>query len=219
MILVTAAMKSEISAVASAAERNELGNVRVGTIGVGKVMAAMNTQRLLMEQRPSAALMLGVAGGLNPELGIGDVIVGESCIQHDLDTTALNFPRGTVPFTDYQWIDGDPQLLAKARSLEFSGTNYAGEPVRLCIGRILTGDQFMTRAMQQQNRFLRTELKGDAIDMESAAFALVCAANRIPHLVVRVISDTADGKAKVDFGAFLPQAGARILEIAQQLLL
>lgn len=219
MILVTAAMKSEIRAVAAAAERRELGNVLVETIGVGKVMAAMNTQRLLMQHRPAAALMLGVAGGLNPDLGIGDVIAGKACIQHDLDTTALNFPRGTVPFTDYQWIDGDPQLLAKAGSLEFSGTNYAGDPVRFISGNILTGDQFMTRAMQQQNRYLRSELKGDAIDMESAAFALVCAANKIPHLVVRVISDTADGRAKVDFGAFLPQAGARILEIAQQLLL
>ena len=222
MIVIVGAMQQEIAAVATAVAREggTLSGVRVHTAvtGVGKVMAAMTVQRLIDQLQPRAVLMVGVAGGLNPELEIGDVVAAADTVQHDLDATALGIPRGTVPFTSYRFIAASPRLLTYAVQVQLEGKTVSGRAVRLFSGRILTGDQFMSRSAQQQCSYLRGELAGDAVDMESAAVAQVCAVNKVPHLIVRVISDTADGQAKVDFQRFLPVAGERILNMVQPIL-
>ncbi|MFW5802163.1 MAG: 5'-methylthioadenosine/adenosylhomocysteine nucleosidase [Spirochaeta sp.] len=215
MILVAGAMQQEIASVKAALAQgwNPGTRVQAEVIGVGKVMAAMNTQRLIDKLQPQAVLMVGVAGGLNPELTIGDVIAADQSIQHDLDVTELGMPRGQVPFTKYRWYQADKALLNAAMQVQPEGTNHAGQPIRVVSGRVLTGDTFMSRAAQQQNRYMRNELHGDAVDMESAAVAQVCVSNMVPHVIVRVISDTADGSAKIDFQRFLPSAGDRIFSM------
>jgi 5'-methylthioadenosine/S-adenosylhomocysteine nucleosidase len=209
MILIVGAMSEEIEQIAQQVQDGQLAGkaVHVEAVGVGKVMSAMTTQRLIDQLQPDFVLMVGVAGALNPALSIGDIVLAERTIQHDLDTTALGIPRGTVPFTSWRWLEADPEWLQKARDL-----------LQCHCGIILTGDQFMSRSAQQQNAYLRAELHGDAVDMESAAVAQVCACNSIPHLVIRMISDTADGSAKVDFWRFMPQAGKRLAEIVVDLI-
>ncbi|AFG38591.1 5'-methylthioadenosine/adenosylhomocysteine nucleosidase [Spirochaeta africana] len=218
MVVVLAAMQQELDGIVQAQEHGWRPALQTRVTGVGKVMAAMTTQRIIDELAPQAVLMVGVAGGLNPRLSIGDVVVGAETLQHDLDVTALGIPRGTVPFTGYRWLAGDEQLLQAAKHTILPGKNEAGQPVQLHAGRILTGDQFMSRAAQQQHRYLVDELNGDAVDMESAAVAQVCVCNNIPHLVLRVISDTADGSARVDFWRFLPRAGQRIQQLTAAVL-
>ena len=220
MILILGAMQAEIDGIAGALQRGWAPPqpVQLEAAGVGKVMAAMTTQRLIDTLQPDAVLMVGVAGGLNPRLAIGDVVIAAETLQHDLDVTALGVARGTVPFTEYRWLAADPGLLEAALAVQLDGTNEAGEPLQLHRGCILTGDQFMSRAAQQQQRYLVDELRGDAVDMESAAVAQVCICNQVPHLVVRVISDTADGSAKVDFWRFLPRAGERIARLTASIL-
>ena len=225
MILVVGAMPQETAGLGKQGETLMLGDTRVDvySVGVGKVMSSMNTQKLIDRLQPDAVIMAGVAGGVNPELAIGDVVIGRETIQHDLDAVALGIPRGTVPFTEYRWLQADSRLLMAAEKLTPPQSDdydrQCGRLARLISGRILSGDQFMTRAIQQRSPHLRGELAGDAVDMESAAVALVCVCNQIPHLVIRVISDTADGKAKVDFSRFLPMAGKVLAQLVKELVI
>ncbi len=214
MIAILGAMDGEISAFLEHAENIRREEWRgftfhrgilsgkdtvIARSGVGKVMAALLSQHLIERFQPTHLLFTGLAGSIRRGIEIGDTVVGRECVQHDLDATALGFKRGEIPFTDYHLIPADPQLLDLA-------STYRPVEGKLALGRILTGDQFMTRAKLIESRYLIDELEGDAVEMEGASVALVAAVNRVPCLVVRTISDKADENAHADFNAFLPQA-------------
>jgi adenosylhomocysteine nucleosidase len=172
-------------------------NCIVVKCGVGKVFAAMVTQHGIDAYSPSAVVFSGVAGALSPVLDIGDVIVSRDLVQHDVDGRALGFVRGQLLYTDLKIFTADPALVAKAMS-----TNLEGPTLHL--GRILSGDQFMTRHDIEAHHHLTEEMGGDAVEMEGAALAQVCHLNQVPYVVIRSISDKADGEAVKDFSAFLP---------------
>ncbi|MFP4112427.1 MAG: 5'-methylthioadenosine/adenosylhomocysteine nucleosidase [Candidatus Woesearchaeota archaeon] len=179
--------------------------------GVGKVMAAMVTQKLITEFKPKEIIFTGVAGALNKELDLGDVVVSRDCIQHDFDVTALGYPRGAILYTDYKEFPADFDLIKKGLSCKL-------EKHKIVLGRILTGDQFMTRKDINSHSYLTDELKGDAVEMEGASVAMVCTINKIPYVVVRTISDKADGSAAADFTAFLAVAADNSFHILKTLL-
>lgn len=177
---------------------------------VGKVFAAMITQHLIDRYAPCHIFFTGVAGALNPQLAIGDVVVSKDCMQHDMDATALGLPRGAIPFTELRIFEASAQLLALA----------CEAPVgqRILAGRILTGDQFVAASNRATYRYLTDELHGDAVEMEGAAVAQVCYLNRIPFLLVRTVSDKADDDASVDFNALLPEIAANSWRIVSHVL-
>src|SRR5690606_76459 len=106
--------------------------------GVGKVFAAMITQHVIDTYAPASVISTGVAGGLSPALSIGDVVVSRDCLHHDLDTSALGFPRGRIPYTDYRFFAGDDTLVRLAVAADLGDRTH-----KLVAGRILTGDQFI----------------------------------------------------------------------------
>ncbi len=165
--------------------------------GIGKVFAAMVSQHAIDAFKPRAVVFSGVAGALNPRLDIGDVIVSRDLIQHDVDGRALGFERGRLLYTDLKIFAADADLVSRAMGASLEGP-------ALHLGRILSGDQFMTRSDIASHSYLTEELAGDAVEMEGAAVAQVCHLNRVPFVVIRSISDKADGEAVQDFGAFLP---------------
>jgi adenosylhomocysteine nucleosidase len=165
--------------------------------GVGKVFAAMVTQYLIDQYHPLAMVFTGVAGALNPKLEIGDVVISRDLIQHDVDGRLLGFERGRLLYSDLKIFVANTDLRQNAMSAQLEGPN-------LFEGRILTGDQFMSRTTLESQDHLIEELQGDAVEMEGAAMAQVCVLNQVPFLVVRTISDRADGEAVHDFNAFLP---------------
>jgi 5'-methylthioadenosine/S-adenosylhomocysteine nucleosidase len=179
--------------------------------GVGKVFAALVSQHLIDAYSPDALIFTGVAGALNPEYAIGDVVIGRECIQHDVDGIALGFARGRLLYTEYQNFAGDPAMVKAALAAQLDGHNIRA-------GRILTGDQFMTRTEINHHRYLMDELAGDAVEMEGGALAQVCAVNGIPYLVVRTISDRADGDAVEDFTRFLPVVAHNSFAVVRQIL-
>lgn len=164
---------------------------------VGKVFAAMMTQHLIDRYAPCSIFFTGVAGALNSQLEIGDVVVSKDCMQHDMDATALGLPRGAIPFTELRIFAADAQLLALACEAPITH--------RVLAGRILTGDQFVAASNRAAYRYLTDELHGDAVEMEGAAVAQVCHVNRISFLLVRTLSDKADDNASADFNALLPE--------------
>lgn len=178
--------------------------------GIGKVFSALVSQHLIDAFSPSCLIFTGVAGALNPGYEIGDVVVSRDCIQHDVDGLALGFPRGNLLYTDLKVFTADPGLAAAALSADVGHGIHSG--------RILTGDQFMTRDEINHHRYLMDELQGDAVEMEGGAMAQVCAVNGLPYLVVRTISDRADGDAVQDFNRFLPVVARNSYAIVRHIL-
>ena len=164
--------------------------------GVGKVFATLVTQKLIDEFQPKAIVFTGVAGALNPNYEVGDIVVAHDCVQHDLNTTALGIPRGQVPYTAYRFFETDAPLrtLALAAKTEH----------KVHRGRIVTGDQFLTQKEVHDYQYLTTELQGDAVEMEGAAVGFVCAVHAIHFLLIRTISDKADDEAGHSYTEFLP---------------
>jgi len=163
--------------------------------GVGKVFAAMVSQKLIDAYNVESVIFTGVGGSLNNELAIGDVVVSVDSCHHDFDAQPLGFKRGQISYTDYRFFKADGKLLKLALSAKLDGH-------KILKGRILTGDQFMTHKDKEEKRYLHEELEGDCVEMEGAAVAQVCHMNTIPHVIIRSVSDKADGSAVADYDKF-----------------
>jgi adenosylhomocysteine nucleosidase len=219
-VLILGAMQQEIEAWLSRIEPRDTEcwngyELHWGTIedtpvvvtrsGVGKVFASLITQHLIDRGPLRAVLFTGVAGAVAPDLEAGDLIIGERLVHHDLDVTRLGFAIGHIPFTDYRFFEAHPPFVAAAlRTLLTEGKLRTG-----CIG---TGDQFIT------DKSGLPAIGLDCVDMEGAAVAQVCTINQVPFLVVRIISDKADGSATHDFLHNLPRFAHRSADILQAVL-
>jgi adenosylhomocysteine nucleosidase len=179
--------------------------------GVGKVNAAVCAQLLIDRFGIEACIFTGVAGALDPELGIGDIVVSRDCMQHDVDATALGYARGTIPYQEVSVFPADRSLVEAA--LLAGRRLHDGLTVE---GRVLSGDQFI--ADRKAVRRLREELNGTCVEMEGAAVAQVCHMNGIPYVVIRTMSDQADGAAPNDFGKFVRTAAERSSRIVAAML-
>jgi adenosylhomocysteine nucleosidase len=187
--------------------------------GIGKVAAA-TTASLLACRFPLQALVLtGVAGGLAEAARVGDVVVADELLQHDLDASPL-FPRYEVPGSGRTHFPTDPLLSASlaaaaARQLatvaplwtarQCAAFGLAGAGVRR--GLVVSGDRFVSTAAESQA--LRAALPAAmAVEMEGAAIAQVCADFGLPFAVLRTISDRADDTAHVDFIRFIAEVAS-----------
>lgn len=184
--------------------------VVVSKSGVGKVFAAATTQWLIQEFNPAAVLFTGVAGALNPDFEVGDIVLATDCIQYDMDARGLGFPVGNIPYTDLRYFSSKQKLIDIAAQ---AITDH-----RVLKGRILTGDRFVTQEGAHQLLELRKELGGDAVEMEGAAVAQVCKLHEKPFLLIRTISDKANADSPVDFPRFLPTVAKNSFAIVRHLL-
>jgi adenosylhomocysteine nucleosidase len=182
--------------------------------GIGKVAAATTATLLIHSFQARALVLTGVAGGLRNGVNVGDVVVAQQLLQHDLDVSPL-FPRFQVPSSGRSHFDTDTLLadalaaavqrcLDGADALLGAATVHAFqlEHARLHRGLVVSGDLFVSSAAQ--SAALR-ELLPDAlaVEMEGAAVAQVCADSGVPFAVLRCISDRADDSAHVDFTRFI----------------
>jgi len=177
--------------------------------GVGKVNAAMCTQMLVDIFNVDAVICTGSAGALHDGLDIGDVVIAEDCVQHDMRVAFLGLPPGQIPFSDLRFFTADPPLVEQARDVDLAEHT-------LHVGRVCTGDTFIQDEARRNE--IRDELKGDCVEMEGAAVGQVCTLNDVPFLLVRAISDRADGSSDVDFQDFLEEAAQSSARIVLHLL-
>ena len=180
--------------------------------GVGKVFAALIAQTLIDTYQPAAVISTGVAGALSKSLRIGDVVVGRDSAHHDMDARALGFMRGHIPYTDFRFFTTDEKFSQLALAARLDGGH------KIVHGRILSGDQFVSGDREATHGHLTGELSGDAVDMETAAIAQVCAVNETPFVSIRTISDHADGSAHIDFNTFLPVIASNSFHIIRKML-
>lgn len=179
--------------------------------GVGKVNAAVCTQVLIDRYGVGTVLFTGVAGALHPELEIGDLVVSTECMQHDMDVTPLGFARGVIPYADVSVFPADDALVRLAK--QAGERLYGKTPMS---GRVLSGDQFV--ASRETVRSLYEQLGGVCTEMEGAAVAQVCHLNGVPYVVIRSMSDKADGSAHVNFAEFTPLAAKHSYEMVREMI-
>jgi adenosylhomocysteine nucleosidase len=187
-------------------------NVVLVRCGVGKVNAAVSATLVVEHFRPEGVVFTGTAGGINPELGPGDVVIGAKTAQHDYGqlSGARFLSRPTRhPLTQERnpfYFLADEELVAAAekaaQGLKLKSVD--GRPDRrapkVVSGVIVTGDTFI--AALEKKRELRTMYQADAAEMEGAAVAQVCWQRNVPCLVIRGLSDGADAEAGDDFRRF-----------------
>ncbi|MNO66936.1 5'-methylthioadenosine/S-adenosylhomocysteine nucleosidase [compost metagenome] len=178
--------------------------------GVGKVNAAVTTQILIDSFGVSRVLFTGVAGAVHPELNIGDIVISSSCVQHDMDATALGFSRGEIPYQENSVFQADTALALLAEK----ACNELGQ--KYLIGKVLSGDQFISNAEIVAK--LREELDGACVEMEGAAVAQVCVMNATPFVIIRSMSDKSDGSATVNFKEFTEESSQRSHSILEYML-
>ena len=174
--------------------------VMVAYSKIGKVFAALTAATMIEKFDCEMILFSGVAGAINPDLHIGDLIIADGVCQHDLDITAFGHPYGYVP-EGAVCVWSDPSLREIARKVAYN------KGIKLKEGIIATGDQFV--ADPERKAWIGETFKADALEMEGGAVAVVCAALDVPFFILRAISDSADMDAGFDFDAFL-QSSAKI---------
>lgn len=171
-------------------------NVVVVTCGIGKVNAAICTQVLIDDFKVEKVINVGVAGGLGAEVYPGDIVIGDTLVQHDMDTTYFGDRFGQIPRMDTFDFKSDKALVKAAETAceALDGHNSH-------IGRIVTGDQFISEI--NKIKWLKEEFNALACEMEGASIAHVCHVNKIPFVVIRSISDNLLIGQHMEFSTFL----------------
>ncbi|MFN4147726.1 MAG: 5'-methylthioadenosine/adenosylhomocysteine nucleosidase [Runella sp.] len=176
--------------------------VIVALTGIGKVNAAMTTTLLLQRFRPARLIFTGIAGGVNPDLQPGDIVIGQKVAHHDfgmlmsdkfLTSVTLN-PINKKANPMYFLADTTLLSLARQSAAQLSLAPLNGRTPTITVGTIATGDVFV--ASDEKVKWLRETLQADATEMEGAAVAQVCFQQQVPHIVIRSISDKADANAR-----------------------
>ena len=171
--------------------------------GIGKVNAGMCSQILADRFHISAIVNTGIAGSLRAEINIGDIVVSTDAVQHDMDTSAFGDPIGVIPRMAESYFKADEALVELAQE----AAKTCGLDCRIITGRVASGDQFI--ATQEAREKIRKTVKGDCAEMEGASIAHACWLNRIPFLIIRAISDSANEDAGMSFDEFCVMAAQR----------
>ena len=225
---IIAAMESEIRDLSASLEhertekiagreihygRREGQPVALVLCGCGKVNATLSATLLAGHSKISRILLTGISGALAEGLSVGDIVIGDSFVQHDMDTRPL-FPLHEIPFEGFSVIESDPELR---HTLASAAREMLGSPSKkpqglesagVFEGLVVSGDQFLSSS-EARNRVLESLPKASCVDMESAAVAQVCRAADLPLGVMRVISDSADGSAHIDFAKFVEHSASK----------
>jgi adenosylhomocysteine nucleosidase len=179
--------------------------------GIGKVNAAMSSAILLERFKPDYIINTGSAGGFNPELNVGDVVISTEVRHHDVDVTAFGYEYGQVPQLPAAF-EADQELIQIA---ENSAKEISG--IQTVRGLIATGDSFMSDP--ERVEAIRTKFTDlQAVEMEAAAIAQVSYQFGTPFVVIRSLSDIAGKESDVSFDQFLEKAALHSANLVMKIV-
>ena len=164
--------------------------------GIGKVNAGICAQILADVFSVDAIINTGIAGSLNKNINIGDIVLSTDVVQHEMDATGFGYRKGQIPQMPVFFFNADDNL----RRLAAEVCKEVNPDIQVFEGRIASGDQFVCD-QDVKNRIV-SEFSAYATEMEGAAIGQAAYLNEIPFLVVRAISDKADGSAQMDYSEF-----------------
>lgn len=170
--------------------------------GVGKVNAARTAQILIDNIKVDYIFNIGVAGGVSDILKVGDIVIGQSLVQHDFDITAFNHEKGYIPEVGV-YINSDEYLFKLANNVLSNIEN-----MNVVSGVIASGDIFCTEFKMGQK--INTKFNALCVEMEGASIAQICYLSHIPFLVLRSISDTPNNDNVITYEEFLESSSKKI---------
>ena len=167
---------------------------------VGKVNAALTTQKIIDKFNISIIINIGVSGSVNNMLNIKDIVIGTKLYQFDFDTSAFERDIGEIENVG-KYIECNVD--------EYNLSNYK-------LGVLGTSDKFITDNYEKKR--IRDEFGIDCVDMESGAIAQVCYLNNVKFLIIRSISDKMDGSSKIEFSKFISDASKEAVKLIYNIL-
>ena len=168
--------------------------------GIGKVNAGICAQILADVFSVEAIINTGIAGSLNKDINIGDIVLSTDVVQHDMDATGFGYRKGQIPQMPVFYFAADEKL----RQLAAEVCREVNPDIQVFEGRIASGDQFVCD--QGVKDGIVSEFAAYATEMEGAAIGQAAYLNEIPFLEIRAISDKADGSAQMDYSEFEKKA-------------
>lgn len=180
-------------------------NCVVSVCAPGKVNAAVCAQRMITNYKPEVIISVGVAGSLKDDIKIGDVVVADSVVQHDVDTSAVGDERGFISGLGLVKISCAKDVTEKIKS----AAAQCNEDFH--VGCIATGDQFISN--KEKLLDIKNTFKAVACEMESGSIGQVCAMNNVKLAALKVISDNADAESGMDYEKFKMVASQKIAKI------
>ena len=162
--------------------------------GIGKVNAAISTTLLIEKFNPKLIINTGSAGALDESLSVGDMLISNDVVYHDVDATAFGYKLGQIPQMPLEF-KSDQELLKSVETV--INKNYNAK-----IGQIVSGDSFIG-SVDQRLTIKRQFPEAMAVEMEATAIAQTCHQFHVPFIVTRAVSDLANGKADISLKSSL----------------
>ena len=180
--------------------------------GIGKVNAAVCAQILADDFKAEAIINTGIACSLNNDINIGDIVLSTDVLYHDMDATGFGYPKCQIPQMEEFSFPANVRMRQEALLV----CREVNPEIQVFEGRIASGDQFVS------DKALKDEIIKNtgafACEMEGAAIGHTAYLNHIPFLIIRAISDKADGSASMDYAEFEAKAIEHSVRLTQGLL-
>jgi len=174
--------------------------VIVSQSGIGKVAASVSTTLLIEKYAPDCIINTGSAGGFDPSLNVGDVVIGSEVRHHDVDLTVFGYEIGQCAQMPAAYLP-HPELARVAAQ----AASDSSQGVQIATGLIATGDSFM--ADPEKVAVARANFPTmQACEMEAAAIAQTCHLFAVPFVVIRSLSDIAGKQSELSFEEYLVTA-------------
>ena len=180
--------------------------------GMGKVNAGICANTLINDFHCTKIINTGVAGSLDNQIDIGDIVVSTDAVQHDFDVTYLGHKKGEIPYTGLYAFEADKSMRAAA----VDAVKQSAPDVKAFEGRVCSGDQFISTKEQKDK--IVSDFGGMCCEMEGAAIAQTCYLNSTPFVVIRAISDKVDETVFEDYSVFEAKAAARCAKIVEYMV-
>lgn len=187
-------------------------DVVVVRCGIGKVNSALCAQILISEFNVEAVVNTGVAGALNSKLDVFDIVISTDAIEYDFDTTVFGHKKGEIPRMETSTFIADERLIDFAYNSSINEVKNH----KVLKGRVVTGDRFISSKELKDE--LVKEFDAYCGEMEGASIAHVCYLNKTPFVIIRAMSDKADGSADVVYDEFVKDAAHNSKDIVLNML-
>ena len=174
--------------------------VVVGRSGIGKVNAAVCTQILVDEFGVDAVINTGIAGSLNAQIDIGDIVISTDVLHHDMDAVNFGYAPGQIPQMEVFSFVADEPMAELAEKL----CHQVKPEFKVFRVRVVSGDQIISDRASKD--LITEQFHGFCTEMEGAAIAQAAYLNQIPFIVIRAISDKAEDSASEDYPTFEKKA-------------
>lgn len=180
--------------------------------GIGKVNAAVCTQILVDEFGVDAVINTGIAGSLNADINIGDIVISTDVVHHDMDAVNFGYEPGQIPQMDVFSFEAGSELADLAAKV----CGKVNPEIQVFRGRVVSGDQFV--ASKDVKERIAKQFRGFCTEMEGAAIAQAAYLNEIPFVILRAISDKADDSATEDYPSFERKAADHCVRLVEGML-